>query len=82
LKGRAIVMTQTEKSIIEAIAALTEAQQQDVLRLVQTLMNGKPRGVSGQELIRRAANIAIPPEDLEEMKRAIEEGCEQIDDEW
>ena len=75
-------MTQTEKSIIECIGALTEEQQQDVLRLVQTLMNGKPRGVSGEELIRRAAHIKIPPEDLEEMKRAIEEGCEQIDDEW
>ena len=75
-------MTQTEKSIIECIGTLTEDQQQAVLRYVQSLKNGKPRGISGEELIRRASEVNIPSEDLDEMKRAIEEGCEQIDDEW
>ena len=39
------------------------------------------RGTPGKELLRLAG--MIPHEDLEDMKRAIEEECERIDaDEW
>jgi hypothetical protein len=43
--------------------------------------NGVPRGEKGADLIRRLPEI--PAADLEEMARAIEEGCEKVDlDGW
>lgn len=43
----------------------------------------RPRGISGQEMLALVRQINWPKEDLAEMKKAIEEDCEQIDhDEW
>jgi hypothetical protein len=76
-------MTRVEKQIVEYVGELTEEQRLKVLEFVRQLNNQPPQGESGEDLIRRVADIHIPSEDLEEMKRAIEEGCEQIDyDGW
>jgi hypothetical protein len=40
-----------------------------------------PKGIPGVQLLRFAGSI--PPEDVTEMKEAIEQGCERADDcEW
>jgi hypothetical protein len=38
-----------------------------------------PKGIPGRDLLRFAGTLS--PEDAEEMRQAIEEGCEQIDEE-
>lgn len=78
-------MTQVERQIIETISSLTEEQQAEVLRFAQQVRSPSPSGISGKELVRRLeeSDIYLPDEDAEEMKRAIEEGCENIDiNEW
>ncbi len=79
-KGRVIVMTQTEKSIIECIGALSEEQQRFVLKFARGLRNQSPPGIPPDELIRRVDEIDFPSKDLEEMKQAIDEDCERIDE--
>lgn len=78
-------MTRVEQQLIESISSMSEEQRIEVLRFVQDLGRKTPRGVSGRNLIRHIHDndIRISDEDAEEMTRAIEEGCGQIDaDEW
>ncbi len=73
-------MTLTQQ-IIERVNRLDADQQQKVLEFVRELE--RPRGEPGRLLIERTRHIQIAPEDLEEMARAIEEQCEQVDwNEW
>ncbi len=69
--------------INQQVAHLTPGQQMEVLSFVQSL-GTKPSavlGTPGKELLKFAGTI--PHEDLEAMKAAIEEGCEQVDpDSW
>ncbi len=68
-----------EKAILDQLDRLAPEEQMEVLAYARTL--AQPIGVPGQEMLRFAG--LIPPADLEEMERAIEEGCEQIDsDGW
>lgn len=73
-------MTQVEKQILEYFSELSESQQRDVLRFVEGLRKRPPTGIKPDDLIRRAVEVQFPAEDLEEMTEAIEEGCEQIDE--
>jgi hypothetical protein len=41
---------------------------------------GRPRGTSGREFLEAVKKVKISHEDLAEMNKAIEEGCEQVDD--
>ena len=67
-------------SYLGQMPADDQARVVDFARTLATVPKRK-KGVPGKELLRFAGTI--PHEDLEEMKRAIEEGCEQIDlNEW
>ncbi len=71
-----------EQQLLNELRRLDSTKQQRVLAFVRELAEmGKPRGVPAAELLRFGG--LIPREDLEEMRRAIEEECERIDyDEW
>ena len=74
-------MENLKKQLLEQIEKLTPRQQKQVLDFALELSGKLPAGISGEELLEFVG--LFPPEDLEQMKRAIEEGCEQIDaSEW
>ena len=67
--------------VIEQLETLPENLQQQVLEFVQALQTLARRGVPGKQLLQFAG--AIPLDDLELMRQAIEQECEQVDaDEW
>ena len=70
--------------INQQITLLTPVQQQDVLSFIYSInaSTAKPsKGTRGKELLKFVGSIS--PEDLELMKFAIKEGCEQVDpDGW
>lgn len=67
--------------VIEQLDTLPEDLQRKVLAYVQTLRSDPHRGVSGELLLKFAGTI--PQDDLQVMKQAIEDGCEQVDgNEW
>ena len=53
-------------------------QQRKVLEFARTLATRSPRGVPGKSLLHFAGTIEKT--DLELMEKAIEEGCERIDE--
>ncbi len=65
-----------EREITSHLRKLSSEQQMQVLAFVSTLAAEKPSGVPGSELLKFAG--AIPLEDLNEMEKAIAEGCEQV----
>lgn len=70
-----------ERQILDEIGQLEEPEQRRVLEYVRMLSRGTIRGVPGTSLLKWVG--AIPSEDLKEMSKAIEEGCERIDhDGW
>jgi hypothetical protein len=67
--------------IISQIDRLTPEQQQQALNYVSSLT--LPRGETGKHLIESLKHIHFDPEDLEEMRKAIEEEFETVDlDDW
>ncbi len=67
--------------VVEELADLPEHLQQQVLEFVRRLTASGRQGVPGKDLLRFAG--AIPADDLERMRRAIEAGCEKVDtDGW
>jgi hypothetical protein len=67
--------------VIEQLEVLPYELQRRVLEFTRMLVVSVPRGVPGQQLL-RFANV-IPPDDLQLMRQAIEQGCEQVDaNEW
>jgi hypothetical protein len=70
--------------LLSYMGQLGPADQARVVDFARTLTgnsNRPIRGVPGKELLKFVGTI--PHEDLEEMKKAIEEDCERIDyDEW
>ena len=72
----------TIQEIVERLEKLTLGQQRQVLDFALELSGESPKGIPGKELLEFAAGL-FPPEDLEEIKRAIEEDCGHIDEsEW
>mgnify|MGYP000947725973 CR=1 FL=1 len=65
-----------EQEISSHLHKLTPEQQMRVLAFVRTLSEEKPSGVPGSDLLKFAG--AIDLEDLQEMEKAITEGCEQV----
>lgn len=63
--------------ILEQLRMLPVAEQCRVLEFARALALARPRGVPGKELLRFAGTI--PRDQLQQMKDAIEEGCEQVD---
>ena len=75
-------MTNTVKTkVIEQLDTLPENLQQQVLEFVQALQVFARRGVPGGQLLEFAG--AIPLDDLDSMRQAIEDECEQVGlNEW
>ncbi len=70
-----------KKDIINQIGRLDYEHQRRVLDFARALAVTGPRGVPGKQLLSFAGSI--PPDDLEVMKKAIEDGCEKADlNEW
>ena len=72
-------MAAIEQEIIERISKLDAEKQKRVLEFVRSLALSP--GIPGEELIARAHQANFDPTDLEEMQRAINEGCERIEPE-
>ena len=70
-----------EKDIHEQVTRLPLEQRRQVLEFARALVTAKVHGVPGKNLLHFAG--AIDSEDLMDIKRAIEDGCEKINpDEW
>ena len=74
--------TTTIQEIVQRLENLSPGKQRQVLDFTLELSGESPKGIPLQELIEFAAGL-FPPEDLEEIKQAIEEDCGQVDEsEW
>ena len=69
------------KEVVDQLRTLPYELQQRVLEFARALAQSPLRGVPGKQLLRFAG--AIPRDEVQRMREAIEEGCERIDaDEW
>ncbi|RKU37187.1 hypothetical protein C6496_10590 [Candidatus Poribacteria bacterium] len=66
----------TIQEIVQRLDKLTPGQQRQVLDFTLELSGESPKGISGKELVEFAAGL-FPPEDIEEIKQAIEEDRRQ-----
>jgi len=67
--------------IMEEVRTLPPGRQLQVLDFAKALRLSEPKGATWKELSRFAG--AIPKDQLRQMAKAIEEGCERIDaDGW
>ncbi len=70
-------MAAIEQEILEWVSKLDAEKQRRVLEFVRSL--GLPQGIPGDDFAARARQVNFDPADLEEMKQAIENGCERIE---
>ena len=69
------------EKVVEQLKALPQELQWRVLEFTRALAVSTPHGVSGVQLLRFAGAIAL--DDVNIMRQAIEQGCEQVDvNEW
>jgi len=69
------------EKVVEQLQGLPYELQWRVLEFTRALALTAPRGVPGKQLLRFAG--ALPVSEVELMRRAIEQGCEQANtDEW
>jgi hypothetical protein len=75
-----VTLTTLEQEILAQLQILALPQQREVLAFVHTLAT-TPAGVPGHTLL--AFADAFDPHDLAVLKQAIDEDCEQVnEDEW
>jgi hypothetical protein len=75
------VNTPVVEKVIEQLQLLPYELQWRVYEFTHALVASVPRGVPGRQLLRFAG--VIPLGDLQLMRQAIEQGCEQVDaNEW
>ena len=67
----ALTMDDVRQELLERIETLTPGQQKQVLNYTRQLLGERPKGTPGREMLKFVG--LFPPEDLEDMKRAIEE---------
>jgi hypothetical protein len=73
--------TSIVEKVIEQLQFLPQELQWRVLEFTRTLAASNPHGVAGAQLLRFAG--AIPMNDIQVMRKTIEQGCEQVDtNEW
>lgn len=73
--------TPVVEKVLELLRELPYELQWRVLEFTRALALSVPRGVPGEQLVRFAG--AIPLDDVERMRQAIEQGCEQVNvNEW
>lgn len=71
----------TIEEIVERLDKLTPWQQKQILNSVLSFLGEPIRGTPGKELLKFVG--MFPPEDLEQIKQAIEEDCGKVDkSEW
>ncbi len=71
----------TIQEIVQRLDKLTPWQQKQILNSVLSFLGEPIRGTPGKELLKFIG--LFPPEDLEEIKKAIEEDCGHVDaSEW
>lgn len=69
------------EKVVAQLKNLPQELQWRVLEFTRALSNFAPRGVSGAQLLHFAGTISL--EDVNAMRDAIEQGCEQVDvNEW
>lgn len=69
------------EKVVEQMKELPQDMQQQVLEFTRSLALSSSRSVTGRELVRFAGSIT--EKDAAEIRAAIEQGCEQVDeDEW
>ncbi len=67
--------------VVEQLKVMPQPLQRRVLEFIRSLVETEVRGTPGQQLLRFAGSI--PADDLQLMREAIAQDCEQIDvDEW
>jgi len=66
-----------KEEIVEQLDKLPVGLQKRVLDFTQALILSMPKGLSGKDL-KKFVGI-ISPEDAKAIEKAIEEGCEQVD---
>ena len=67
--------------VTEQLKTLPHELQWRVLEFTRALALSTPHGVPGQQLLRFAGAVAL--DDVQLMREAIEQGCEQVDtNEW
>jgi hypothetical protein len=67
--------------VVEQLKVMPQPLQRQVLEFVRSLVRAEVRGTLGQQLLHFAGSI--PSDDLQLMREAIEQDCEQVDiDEW
>jgi len=67
--------------LIEQLKIMPQDLQWRVLEFARTISGSTIQGVPGRQLLRFAGSI--PPDDVQLMRQAIEQDCEQLDlDEW
>ncbi|MBW4675432.1 MAG: hypothetical protein KME52_15825 [Desmonostoc geniculatum HA4340-LM1] len=67
--------------LIEELKVMPEDLQYRVLEFARTLVSSQIHGVPGKQLLNFAGTIS--PNDIQLIREAIEQGCEQVDiDEW
>jgi hypothetical protein len=64
-------------SLIREISTMTEKEQQRALSLIRGEAPDLPRGATWEDLRHLAGTL--DKESAQEMREAIEEGCEQVD---
>lgn len=70
--------TSIKENLIARVEGLSPDLQRRVLDFAKSLV---PKGVEGKSLLRFEGSI--PADDLEQISKAIEEGCEKVDiSEW
>lgn len=70
--------TTTIQEIVQRLKSLSIEQQRQVLDFILEFSGEPPKKYPGKNLLQLVGTIS--KEDLEIMKQAIEEGCEQIDE--
>ena len=71
----------TLNEVIEQLQRMPQSLQQQVLEFARSLADSPVRGVPGSQLLRFAGTI--PLQDIELMREAIAQDCEQVDlNEW
>ena len=74
-------MLDLTSQVIQQMSTLPSNLQRQVLDFVSALQLATQSGISGKKLLKFAGSI--PEEDLQQMRQAIESGCEQVDPhEW
>lgn len=68
------------EQVVEQMKSLPPDLQQRVLVFVRQLVVSTQKGTPGEDLLQFAGTL--DQEEAERIQQAIEEGCEQIADEW